>query len=451
MPDAFRDLPVVVVGAGFSGTLLAINLLRLGAKVTLVERNAAQLAKGLAFGTRSPEHLLNVRAANMSAYPDDATHFLRWLGATGAEQANRFVPRLAYGHYLHGELLAALAAAPGRLHIVEQEAMAAEIGAEGVGLTLGNGARLAGGSLVLALGNFPPAPILPFDALPPGPSHPDPWAPEVTAGVAHDEAILLLGTGLTAVDVALSLIGAGHRGAIIALSRRGLVPRAHAAVGPAVGAVSRPAERGSALVRALRRRASEVGWRAAVDELRPHTQNLWRLHDDAGQRRFLRHLRPWWDVHRHRLAPPVAARVGALQAQGRLRFVAGKPLIATPHAGLVEVVWRTRGADTIETVRVERIINCTGPDGDVTRATQPLVRSLLAAGAIRPDRHHLGLDVDRYGRVTDARGASQPDVFAVGPMTKGEAWEIVAVPDIRRQVWDVARYLTNSHWVAEGL
>jgi len=271
----------------------------------------------------------------------------------------------------------------------------------------------------------------------------NPWGAQVTQGLENVDHVLLVGTGLTAVDVALSLDKAGYRGRVTALSRRGLAPRAHAEVGPVAGAVARPSARGSWLLRALRERSRDVGWRHAIDELRQHTQSLWRLHDTAAQARFLRHTRPWWDVHRHRLAPPVAERIGAMQAEGRLEFVAGQLLGAEQREDSAQITWRRRSQSSVESMSVGRIITCTGPEGDLGRCDHALLASLLRQGKARGDVHRLGLDVDDMCRVIDAGGKRQQCLFAVGPLTKGEAWEIIAVPDIRQQVWDLARYLTN--------
>ncbi len=451
-PQAGAELPVAIVGAGFSGTLLAINLLRNGMRVVVIERDEAQIAKGLAFGTRRPEHLLNVRASNMSAFPDDTGHFLRWMGFSDAEQANRFVPRLAYGHYLREQLLDALAAAPGRADVRQGEAVSASFAPDAVTLTLASGETVRCRGLVLALGNLPPS-RLPQLADLPGDLHiRNPWQPGAIEGLGDDDHVVLLGSGLTTVDVVLALDAAGFRGRITALSRRGLKPHGHAESGPAVGAVARPAARGSQLVREVRARAAEIGWRAAIDELRPHTQDLWRGHDESAQRRLLRHLRPYWDIHRHRLAPPAAARIAALEEEGRLRFVAGKVTGAEASDGAARISWRARRSDRIETVTAQRIISCIGPEGDITRSHDPLLRDLIEQGRVRPDAHRLGLDVDAAGHVRDAGGEPQNQLFAAGPLTKGEGWEIVAVPDIRRQVWSLARYLANAHWVGgEGL
>lgn len=447
-----QQLPVAIVGAGFSGTLLAVNLMRQGVDVVLVERDKDQIAKGLAFGTRRPEHLLNVRAANMSAFPDDPGHFLRWMGFSDKEQANRFVPRHAYGLYLRELLLTALSAAPERAKIVQGEARAASFEADRISLAIGRGPPLACRSLVLAPGNPPPGPVGALGELPEGLIFSNPWVPAAVEGVEQLEHIVLVGSGLTAADVALSLVRAGFRGRITALSRRGLKPRAHADVGPAVSPVSQPEQRGSWLLRTVRRRADAIGWRAAVDELRPHTQQLWRSHDIVAQRRLLRHLRPYWDVHRHRLAPMVSQQIEDLERTGRLEFRAGKLLAARPAQGRACLDWRPRGSDLVVSIVADRVINCTGPEAALTRAENPILVDLLQQGRLRPDPHRLGLDVHRSGKVYDTSGQPQDRLFAVGPVTKGEAWEMVAVPDIRRQVWDLARLLGNAHWVGgEGL
>lgn len=454
--------PVLIVGGGFSGALLAINLVRQGIPVTLFERNEQALAKGLAFGTRRPEHLLNVRASNMSAFPDDAAHFLRWMGFSGAEQANRFVPRLAYGRYLRELLIDTLASAQGRLVIRSDHVIDAGETARGAQAVLANGTVVPGRAVVLALGNFPPRLPAVLASLPAPLAQADPWAEAALDDLDRDAPVLLVGTGLTAVDVILTLDRAGHRGPITALSRRGLVPRRHLDAGPECQPVPLPAARGSALVRAVRARAERVGWRTAIDELRPHTHTLWRLHSPTTQARFLRHARPWWDVHRHRLAPVVAARLDALIAQDQVRFAAGRITGAHAEQGQAIITWLPRhgeckrapgtgrSGNQPETLSAARVINCIGPEGDIAQARQPLLRALLERGTIRPDAHRLGLDVDPMWRVCGTLGVPAARIFAVGPLTKGIAWEMIAVPDIRRQVWGLAQTLSGRATSADA-
>lgn len=445
---------VAIVGAGFSGTLLAINLLRHdGPQATLIER-APVVGKGVAYGTANLDHVLNVRAANMSAFPDEPDHFVRWLNGRGVADAGRaFVPRAIYGEYLQGLLEAARALAPERLRIVSDAAT--DIVANGaVRVALAGGGVLDADAAVLAVGNLPPH-------VPPGMGgvtgssryRSNPWDPAIARGLGDDDTVLLIGTGLTMVDVALTLEAEGFGGRIVALSRRGLVPNRHAPAPPNDDPLAeRPRGHLSALIHAVRARGDAIGWRNAVDELRPFTQALWGQADKGQRSRFLRHLRPWWDVHRHRLAPVVADRVAALIDSGRLIVVAGKTYGAVETDMGMEITWRPRGADGLERMAVQRVVNCTGPQGDLRRTTEALLMRLVERGTIRPDEEHLGIDVDSGCRTIAAGGLANDTVFALGPMTRGAFWESIAVPDIRRQAWDLARLLSNAHWVGgEGL
>ena len=452
---------VVIVGGGFSGTLMAINLFRFGGpRTTLIERTPTRLARGIAYGTAHPSQLLNVRAAAMSAFPDDPTHFTRWLAGQEGEAAPAapapaaFVARATYGAYLRETLAETRAAAGDRLAIVADEVLAIDRPDGTIRLRLKSGGMLAADAVVLALGNLPPhaPPGIDPAALSPDVYLHNPWTQDPAAGLTPDDRVVLVGSGLTAIDMALQLDAAGFAGEILALSRRGLSPRRHVDGGaPVAGAGDTPDRPLSALVAQLRADAEGRGWRAAVDALRPVTQRWWARTDDATRGRFLRHLRPFWDVHRHRLAPAVADRIDALVAAGRLTFAAGKIASVEAVPGRVRLHWRPRGQDgQVETV-ARRIINCTGPQGDVLRSDEPLLRQLIGAGMIRPDALRLGIDVDDGSHVIDADGHAQPAVYCVGPMTRGSFWEIVAVPDLRRQCADLGRRLSNAHWVNEGL
>jgi len=445
---------VVVIGGGFSGTLQAINLLRHGAvRVTLIERGVP--GRGLAYGAAHPSHLLNVPASGMSAFPDDPGHFARWLQGRGvADAAGVFAPRLTYGIYI-GELLdAALRDHPGRFALLRDEV-------EDV-TQYGGGARVHMRSTtidtdvaILAVGNLPPhtPAVLDPGRLKNGRYAADPWDASAVDDLTAEDTVLILGTGLTMVDVVLSLDARGFAGRIVALSRRGLVPRGHApAPRPEVPLRERPLYAASRLVRAVRARADAIGWRSAVDELRPYTRDLWRAADPAARRRFLRHLRPWWDVHRHRIAPEVYRRLAALQATEQLVIHAGN-LCRIDECGDVAIVsWRPRGEDRPRDLPVQRIVNCTGPLSDLSRTTEPLLRRLVVRGTIRADSARLGIDVDLAAQTIDTTGNANPWLAAVGPITRGTFWEIIAVPDIRVQTWTLARRLTNAHWVeAAGL
>lgn len=435
---------VAIIGGGFSGTLQAVGLLRHGsARVTLIER-AGRLARGAAFSTRNPEHLLNVRAAAMSALPDQPCHFADWLAANGGGDTESFAQRRAYGTYVQQLLKDVMAEAGDRLVVIEGEAVDVRGGRDGETVMLADGRAIAADAVILSVGNL--APEVPRGiaeaGLEGGVYIADPWAGDIAAGLGRDDNVLLLGTGLTAIDAALILDAAGFRGRIVALSRRGLVPRAHADPAPAAPRDAVPEPRCSALLRSVRADAESLGWRAAVDRLRPVTQALWAAAAPTQRRRFLRHMRPWWDVHRHRIAPEIAAALERMEADGRLVFRAGKLLDVRPSGDGAAICWRPRATDEAEPLHVRRIVNCTGPQGNVARAPEPLLASLLAAGRIRPDPCRIGIDVDADCRTLDAGSEASGSLFAIGPMTRGTFWEIVAVPDIRVQVDSLARRLS---------
>lgn len=443
---------VAIIGAGFSGALQAINLLRHdGPRATLIERRDS-VARGVAYSAAHPGHLLNVRADRMSALPDQPDHFRIWLAKQGMD-ADGFVPRLVYGDYLAALLAETVARDPDRLRIVQGDVIDLDTAGSGVRLTLADGSPITADAAVLAMGNLRPHEPVGVDpqALGPDVYAPDPWRADITAGLTDEDRVLAIGTGLTMIDVALLLEARGFGGRMTALSRRGLLPRAHRQAAPR-GLSERPPLTATTLLRTVRARARLIGWRSAVDELRPYTQDMWLAAAPADRARFLRHLRPWWDVHRHRLAPAVDSRITALRAGGRLDVQAGTLIRAEPHGRGARVIWRPRGSDETRTMDVRRIVNCSGPQGDLARSEEPLLTRLAERGLIRPDRFRLGLDVDMQARLIAADGAPSDRLFALGPMTRGAFWEIVAVPDIRVQTWTLARKLSNAHWVGgEGL
>ena len=444
---------VAIIGGGFSGALQAINLLKhAGPRATLIERRDVA-ARGVAYSAAHPDHLLNVRANNMSALPQDPDHFERWLEARHPGLAGGFAPRLVYGDYLAELLDDARRAAPERLALVQGEAIDLAHNGGGWRITLGDGRAIAADAVILAPGNLPPHipdGINP-EALHPGCFAAEPWSGDIAEGLTDADQVLVIGTGLTMIDIALLLDARGFAGKIIALSRRGLSPRAHAPVTPS-SLDERPLPEAVALLRHARARSKEVGWRAAVDELRPYTEGLWAAADLDQRRRFLRHLRAWWDVHRHRIAPQVVARIEAMQAEGRLDIIAGKLADIVPEGEGARVRYRPRGQDNLVTLSVRRIVNASGPQGDLLRTGEPLLRRLLKRGLIRPDPLRIGIDVTQQSEVIGADGEPLSNLLALGPMTRGTFWEMVAVPDIRRQTWAVARKLSNAHWVGgEGL
>ena len=396
---------VAVVGGGCSGVLVTRELLRGGDDdVVLIE--PGEPGGGIAYGHAQPWHLLNSRAGAMSADPDDPGHFVRWAGTTG----EAFRPRAEYGRYLRSVLAEADRAHPGRLRV--RRARVAAIGPDGT-VALDDGGALHADHVVLATGG-PASAHQRID-------HPgyvaDPWRPGVLEALPSDRPVLLVGTGLTAVDVALTLTADGRRTApVVAVSRRGLLPLTHTAgaTPPAVPALDDCATLRD-VVRAVRAAAGEAGdWRPIVDGLRPLLDQLWGALTPGEQDAFLRHLARPWECHRHRMAPAVAARVVELRAAGLLEIRAGG-VAAWP--GLADYA---------------AVVNCAGP-GRLPGAAGPLVGGLLAAGLARVGPHGLGLDIDEAGRLVGAGGRAHDRLWVIGALRRGAQWETTAVPEIRAQ------------------
>ena len=390
------------------------------------------MGRGVAYSTTEAVHLLNVRAEGMSALAGDPDHFARRYAAEGGDPRG-FAQRRFFARYL-GEILDE-AVASRCTGLIEATAVRGARTADGWQVELDDGSTIAARALVLAIGNQEPESLPAFAAV--GSRYvANPWGAQARAAVeeltASGEAALLVGTGLTMVDLVLSLDSAGHRGRILALSRRGLAPRGHAEFDPA------PVERdevpsGSVrhLWRWLRRKGAQVGWRAAVDSLRPHSHSIWQSLDGEQRRRFIRHARPWWDVHRHRIAPEVADTVARLVGEGRLEIVAGRIVSARETDEGVDVEYRRRGTQASQTASFAYVFNCTGPLHSIARSKDPLLRSLLDGGEVRPDQLGIGVEIDGTCRAGE-------HLWAMGPLTKGRYWEIIAVPDIREQAAQVA-------------
>jgi uncharacterized NAD(P)/FAD-binding protein YdhS len=451
---------VAVIGAGFSGTLLSLHLLRHAApttRIVLIERNS-QFGRGLAYAAGNPSHLLNVPAGRMSAFHDRPNDFLEWLQNLSEQDlggievtAEAFVPRRLFGAYVRALLNDEIKrTGRQRLELVRGDVQALDRTTRPLTLYLDRDRTVEADLAVLAVGNFPPEPLpIANPEFYDSPYYrPDPWDADALAGLPPDAPVLLIGTSLTTVDAVVSLLDRQHAGPIYALSRRGLLPRRHETVRPLPSEHAPFPTSVNALTRFLRDEAARAaaqgcGWQPIVDELRPFAVDVWQAMSLSDRRRFLRHLRPWWDVHRHRMAGPVADRIDAARNTGQLRIITGRVRAYTIRYSRVGVHYRPRGADNSQTITVSRVVNCSGPGADYDRIRAPLVRNLLANGVVRPDPLRLGLDVTASCALLDRSGAISRRLFAIGPVTKGAFWEMTAVPDIRRQAEKLAEHLAG--------
>lgn len=453
---------IAVIGAGFSGTITATHLLRgsasRGVRVVLIDRTG-QVARGVAYGTGSRAHLLNVPAGRMSAFVTDEDHFLRFAQARDASvTGGTFVSRQLYGAYLAATLdeAEAGAAAHGstleRLHAQVTDLDVSSTNGRSV-LRFADGSRLDADRVVFAAGNF--APSNPWVAGDAGFYESaryvrDPWAPGALDAVPADAPVLLLGTGLTMLDMAIELSARGRSAPMHALSRRGLVPLPHRPHGAPPSYGHLPPEliacdaSAVSYLRAIRRHTRRLAregldWREVVASLRPVTARLWETLSVKERERFMRHARPYWDTHRHRVAPELYAQFERMRESGALELTAGRVLSYADHDSHVDVTVRPRGASGSHTLRVGMVINCTGPESDVRRLGDPLIDSLLTRRMLRTDPLGLGLETEQDRRLLNADGAAHDHLWLVGPLLKGMYWEATAVPELRVHAARAAR------------
>jgi uncharacterized NAD(P)/FAD-binding protein YdhS len=460
-----KPLPrtIVIVGAGFSGTAVAINLLRLSQleplKIVLVDR--ARIARGLAYADREHSYLLNVPAGRMSASSCAPSEFVtfaqRWLPQATADD---FLPREIYGRYLEWTLRTAELAAPPHVRLERMQGRVSRIerpfgSFQNQVVHLSDGRRFATDHVVLALGNPPPARLPAAEELLGSTRYvEDPWSAPVA--FRRGETVLVVGTGLTMADVVV----AGTRAVegnvnVHAISRHGLVPpsqtafrHSHTDEGGAtlLRAASHSARE---LLRAVRDLAQDVehrggDWREAITLVRNSAPALWRRMPVPERRRFLRHARSLWDIHRHRLPEETASALKRLVRDGKLQVHAGRVVALAPENGRIRVSWRARGAHENQTLLVDRVINCTGPDYDPRRTRDPLVRSLLLEGTLVADPLGLGLRTGPCGVVIDARGRIASNLFYIGPMLRADHWEATAVQELRVHAEQLAWHLLTS-------
>src|ERR1700678_1030925 len=362
---------VAIIGGGFTGATLAARLLRDSGgsvSVVLIERGA-RLGRGVAYSTECAQHLLNVRAKNMSAYADDPEHFLEWVRLNRepgvSTSPDDYLPRPLFGQYVASVLQREMERHPGKIEHVQDEAVSiSRVGGsaetETAEIRLRSGRTLFADKVVIALGNFTPGDPRLSGRTPHSLRYiSNPWKASALGDMAQDKSVLLLGSGLTSVDVAISLRERGFRGTIHILSRRGLLPQTHKAAArwPAFWNDESPRNvRGLLrLVRAQAEAAEKAGsgWRAVIDSLRPFTQEIWRSLSLTEKRRFLRHVRPYWDVHRHRVAPAIGARLAAQLQEGQIEIHAGRIKEYAESADGVEVTYRDRKSGRVERLRVD--------------------------------------------------------------------------------------------------
>ncbi len=450
-------LTVSVLGGGFTGAAASIACLaRIDRPFRLVVvEPSASLGRGVAYGAHHPLHLLNVRTRDLSVRAGQPGDFLNWAfrqldqgeNHAGLHDglAHTFLPRQLFGEYVRERFFEAV---EGRgdveLKIVNAVATSCVKDANRFTLRFDRAAPLDADIVLLATAyglpsSTPTGALAPFDALP----------PERINGA---KTMTLIGSGLTMVDVLLGARRDGFQGKVTVISKHGQLPRPHASKGvvPRESGLSR-SKRLSSLTTAVAiacaaAEAHRTPWQAVINSVRSSLQDIWQGLPVEEQARFLRHMRPLWDAHRHRLPLEVHGRLQAEFNEGRAVLLRGQVTKAERDGEGFRLVLRRRGSKETETLAADLAFDCTGHRPDLA---SPLIQSLVAQGAVREDAHGLGLAVEPNGQVLSKGGAPTRDLFALGPLCQGSLWEITAVPEIVRQCDAAAQSLAALEPSAE--
>jgi uncharacterized NAD(P)/FAD-binding protein YdhS len=424
---------VLIVGGGAAGVITAAHLLRAAddhhpVDVRIVE-SGDRMGPGLAYRTKHPRHTLNNFAGRLSAIDGEPDHLLRWCADRGHDaDPTSFLPRELYGRYL-SDVLDSTAVPPGSI-LRRNRGVVTDVREEATGLAvqLSCGWTVQTDRVVLALGNPPPRRQPGFEAW--GDRYlADPWADDLQEAVGSSHEVLLLGTGLTMVDVVAMLHESSPGTRFTAVSRSGLLPQAHKRRSSRLHDIFHPGTHSvDDLLQSVQTRIEELedvggDWRDVIDSVRACANELWRGFSREDQDRFVTNMARRWEIARHRMSPDMAAYIGLLQESGKLRVA---------KVGELDVS------------RFDRVVNCTGPAPIPTPGWSALVDTLLERGTVRTHRLGLGLDMRASGRVVGADGTTGPHIYAVGAARRGVEWEVAAIPDLRNQAAELAAHLVGN-------
>ncbi len=460
LKDSSRRKTVVIIGGGFSGTLVATQLMRKAAeptRVVLIER-APRFARGFAYSTNSSQHLLNVPAGKMSAFPEEPEHFLKWTQSKDSNiQSDTFVPRMLYGQYLETILHEADVnkSSEVRFDRLNDEAISINPDNENEAaiVELESGLKLFADKVVLAVGNYSPRnPYVKENSFYKSKKYfRDPWSSNSLLSLNPDDSVLLIGTGLTMVDKAIELVNKGHKGIIYAISRHGYLPKEHK---PGLEPLKidfnfQEAKSIRQIFLTIREKMKSImlaggDWRQVIDSLRSKVQEIWQSLSIEERKRFFRHLRPLWDIHRHRMPPDISEKIMQMLANKQLVVKSARIMEYKEQGDYVDILVCERPSDKNDILRVARVVNCTGSEFDFCQIQDPLIVTLLEQGLIASDKLSLGLDATTSGVLKDINGNESNILYTLGPPLKGQLWETTAVPEIREQAFKLANILVES-------
>jgi uncharacterized NAD(P)/FAD-binding protein YdhS len=449
---------ITIIGAGLSGTLLAVNLLNAeadgGFSVKLVDPGTEN-DLGPAFSANE-DYLLNVHAGKMGAVSNEPHHFCNWLNNKGIRvNETDFLPRKMYREYVKELFRNALNKRNRNISFerIQDEAIDIKLNENQAQIILMSGDRIRADKIVLALGNFPPRnPELKSNDYLNCPFYvQNPWNFGFINKISGEAAVFFIGTGQTTVDLACGLNRLGHKGKIFAISRHGFLPMVHKLAEPYPSFFDKLKNIKTAaelfgIIRKEIENAERTGYdiRAVIDSLRPNTPEIWMNLETEEKRKFLRHLFRYWEIIRSRIPQESGDVINKMMSTGQLTIIAGRITDMKAEEKFIEVVYKLRQSNTLKIQKADLVINCIGPELDYNKVKSTLVKNLIESGLIMPDPLNLGINALPDGRILHKDGTVSNKFFTLGLPLRGILWETLAAPEIREQAKNLSEMLLNK-------
>lgn len=458
---------IAIIGGGFCGVITAVNLIKnakIPLKITLIH-SGSPFNRGIAYSAYSPTHLLNVPAGNMSAFPDDMEHFTNWLRTKkeySAYQkdllAKTFIPRNIYGEYLGEIWNTALAGKQKDTEVTIIDDYATDLDFtqnHSVKIILKKDPPLSADYVVLATGNSLPRnlPIANMAYYSSPTYFRNPWSADSVNHLKPAGDVLLIGNGLTMVDTVTGLMEHGFKNKIYSLSTNGFGILPHRNSGVAYNELTEEIQNNFELDNLVRlinkhiKKVRKLGISAGpvIDSLRPYSQKIWQAFSLEEKKQFLSRFRYRWGVARHRLPVYIYDIIENLRIKGQLEVYKGRLVNITKQDSEAVVTFYNAKKRSEETLRVQRVINCTGPETSIYKTLNPLLHNLAQKNIISPDPLELGIntDISTYN-ILYADGKKSSAIFTLGTNLKGLLWETIAVPELRVQCLQLAGQLLKT-------
>jgi len=454
---------VIIIGGGLSGALAAMQLVQFpnGPQVVLIEKNPELLGRGVAYHYDFTHQPLNVVAAGMSLFIDRPLDFVEWLQKNHFKynhlidevSPQAFIPRKIFGDYLLENLVNVQHSAAGRFQIRIDEAISIIDFGTRKTVVLASGKAIHADHVILALGNFPPADIFKQDnPLRNDPRYcANPWSDKVYSQLEGDEAILLVGSGLTAVDIVLGLLLRKFKGKVTLLSRRGCFPLPHDLSHPAFQInelAVKPPRQLLLWLRRLIRNNPDVPWPSILDGLRPHTKKIWLNWTVEEKKYFLQKIRPYWEIARHRIPEKSSSLLNSMASAGQLELKKGYLVDTAATDGGIAIVYRA-GQQEVRQV-FDKVVNCTGPESNYRKVRFPIISELISRGKVTTDTLGLGILCTPEGKIINAQNEIEAGLWCIGPMRKAVLLETTALREIREQAAELALLIGQQDQGSKG-